>query len=244
MVVGSVVMLTFGWTPRAVPAELPIAATKTAAKSEMAKWPETRVVRPSGFVRMAGALRSFRGLILGLSDRVMRPKTPNSLGVEMSNHAIAAVFTGRAGIAPRFIARPNEKFENPSEILLQIIGLNHANAAAVFPGQDRRELSRGQGGEDAGFFRVRKRETVRGQLRGRNRIVKPVVVRDQQRAVAVMELESRIRERVVDSELAQGGSNAADRDVSRVLAAAQDESGDHHAVAALDKPARADLRKL
>src|SRR5437762_2005481 len=137
MVVGSVVMLTFGWTPRAVPAELPIAATKTATNSDMPKWPETQVVRRSGFVRMAGALRSVRGLILGLSDRVMRPKAPNSLGVEMSNHAIAAVFTGRAGIASRFIARPNEKFENPSEILLQIIDFHDANAAAVLPGKDR-----------------------------------------------------------------------------------------------------------
>ena len=47
-----------------------------------------------------------------------------------------------------------------------------------------------------------------------------------------------------DSELAQGWSDAADGHVSGILTSTEDESRDHDVVAALDKPARADLRKL
>ena len=105
-------------------------------------------------------------------------------------------------------------------------------------------MSGRQRGEDAGFLRVLERQAIRRQKRGGHRIVSPVIIRDQRRAVGIVQLQCRIGQDVVQSKLAERRSKAAQGHSGIVLASAQDKAANHHVVAGLDKATGADLGEL
>src|SRR2546423_1237788 len=72
----------------------------------------------------------------------------------------------------------------------------------------------------------------------------PVIVRAQEHAISIVELERRICQRVRNSHRRQGRSDPADEDVAPLAAVSQDESADHYIVARLDKTAGADVGHL
>ncbi len=109
---------------------------------------------------------------------------------------------------------PNSSFLNLNSYLAlsQVVNLDDADAgSAVLSGENRGELAGRQGGEDGGLVRVRGGKTACGQERGRGGVVGPVIVCDQGGAIGVVQLERGIGQQIVQAELTQRWSKAADR---------------------------------
>src|SRR4051812_11839400 len=86
----------------------------------------------------------------------------------------------------------------------EVVDLDEANAdAAILARKDGGELSRGQQGINAGLFRIRKPKPIGGQLRGRVRIILPIVVGHEEGARTVAQFESRIGQRRIETELSE-----------------------------------------
>src|SRR5207237_3920660 len=103
-----------------------------------------------------------------------------------------AIFFGTDGKAP------------VAQGLMDVINLDQANArAAVLPREDGSELTRRQRGKDSRFLWIRKTETVRAELRGLGGIILPIVVRGEDSAVHVMQLQGRIGQDRIQTELGE-----------------------------------------
>src|SRR3954453_15740448 len=75
-------------------------------------------------------------------------------------------------------------------------------------------------------------------------LVAAVAIALQERAVAIVQLEHRIRQRAANPDLRQRRSDRANQDPGVFVRATEDEPADHHVLAGLDKPAGADIRQL
>ena len=115
---------------------------------------------------------------------------------------------------------------------------------AVLTRQNRSEQPGRQGGKNPGLERIFRRKAVRGELRGRDRIVLPVVVCDQERAIAVAQFQGRIGQNVTQTRLGERRSDAAHGHRGAAIAVPKNEASDHHIVTRSDKAARADVGQL
>ncbi len=72
-----------------------------------------------------------------------------------------------------------------------------------------------------------------------SRVILPVVIRDQERSIAVAKFQRRIGQRIRYTQRSKAGADAAHDDIVRYGAVAEQESGDHDVIAGADKGARA-----
>src|SRR4051794_10858176 len=100
--------------------------------------------------------------------------------------------------------------------LSQIVNLDEANPdGTVLAGENRRERTWRKSGEDSRLFRIRQSQAVRRQQAGGDRIAKPIVVRDHEGPIRVVQIEGRIGDCACNAETAQRWTEGPHSDSSR-----------------------------
>ena len=129
-----------------------------------------------------------------------------------------------------------------------VVDFDHTDAGAAGGARQQRCVKpRRQRGGDAGFQWARRRQAGRGNFRGLNRIFLPVVIRNQDRTIAVAQFQIRIGQRAGHAQCRKAGANAAhDHSIesARLRRLAQEEAGNYHVVTGADKGPGAQVRHL
>src|SRR5438309_949735 len=111
----------------------------------------------------------------------------------------------------------------------------------VLAAHDRGVISRCERRDDGALKIIGRRKT--GGLNLGFLAVSPVVVKGDDGAIPIMQLQGRIGQRIGNAILGQGGANGA-HDYSLLSAASNNKAADHDIVAGLDKGARGDVAQL
>ena len=77
-----------------------------------------------------------------------------------------------------------------------------------------------------------------------SRIILPVVIREEERCIAVAQLQRWIRQRVSHSRRSEAGADTTHHDSVIAIAVAQDEARDNYVVTRADKGPRANIGQL
>src|SRR5688500_7865187 len=118
-----------------------------------------------------------------------------------------------------------ELIRGRSRLRSAIVDFDEAHPSSIVPsGEDRRVESRRQRRGNGGFPRIGGRQTSSGDLGGLRSIIRPVVIRSEESAILVAQLQRRILERIRNSKRAEAGAETADNDAIIALVAAQNDS--------------------
>ena len=126
-----------------------------------------------------------------------------------------------------------------------IVDFHRAYARAVVEaGEDGRVEPGWQRRGNRRLLRIRRRQAGGGNLRSLGGIILPVVIGEDQCAVLVTQLERRIGQGVRDAERGQARAETAHNDAIIPRVIAEDEPGNHHAIAGTDEGACAQVDQL
>jgi len=172
----------------------------------------------------------------------------------MGSKARAAMTCGNYGVASeRALPPPNAKrpaLGSAGQIeverlrrLLKVIHFRDGDThPAIFAGYDRGVLAGRQSGDESGLEIILRCHVISCQFSSLDRIILPVIVSDEEHAIAVTKLKGRISQEIRN--VSEGGPNRANDDFFASSSVSEDKPGDHDIVAGLDKAARADVSEL
>jgi hypothetical protein len=125
----------------------------------------------------------------------------------------------RANLATHW--RENHGGRLRSGLLTAVVNLDQADAGAVVQSREQRGVkTRRQRGRNTRLKVVSRRKTRSSELRGLSRVILPVVIRNNERSIAVAQLERWIDQRARHTKGSQARSDTArDNSVSTVVTA-------------------------